>query len=281
MYIKPLYEVHPSDIKINLRSYMKYTPIMTKSHINSRKQSGFLYLASGRYRFTFGDGEVVAEDGDLVYLPEGSSYSFELSGESPLCMMLETSLSYSNDKFVFCKHPTIADRDATGKAKDAILALTNTSGRYEKLAAVLYCLDAFSGVKDSIGDGPNSQIMPALKYIEEHCNEKIKIEDVARLCFISESQLRRIFQKELGMSPVEYKNQKRMHDAMNMLKYSYIGVGEVASSLGFESVYVFSRVFKRYVGVSPTDFRKNLEYIRKKKERLLNNSAEGSKEKSN
>lgn len=267
MYVRPLYEIHPSDIKIHLRSYMKYTPIMSKSHVNSRKQSGFLYMISGGYRFRFGDEELFADASDLVYLPEGSSYSFELSGENPLCIMMETSLTYGDEEFAFCTHPTVADRDATEKARAAMCALGNASGRYERMAAVLYCLDAFSGIKDSISDGPNSQILPALKYIEEHCNEKIKVRDAARLCFISESQLRRIFDKELGMSPIEYKNQKRMHMAMNMLKYSYIGVGEVASSLGFESVYVFSRVFKKYVGVSPTDFRKNLEFMRKKKER--------------
>ena len=267
MNIKPLYEISPSDIKITLRSYMKYTPIMSKSHINERKQSGFLYLISGRYRFIFGCEEIVAEAEDLVYLPEGSSYSFELSGDDPLCIMIETSLFHAEDKFAFCKHPTIADRAATQKARAAISTLTGSSGRYEKMAAVLYCLDAFSGVEDAIGDGPNSQIMPALKYIEEHCNEKITVKDAAKLCFISESQLRRIFQRELGISPIEYKNQRRMHEAMNMLKYSYSGVGEIASSLGFESVYVFSRVFKKHVGVSPTDFRKNLEYLRKEKER--------------
>jgi iron complex transport system substrate-binding protein len=238
---------------------------MSKSHVNLRKQSGFLYLISGRYRFRFGEEELLAEAEDLVYLPEGSSYSFELSGEKPLCIMIETSLTYGNDSFVFCTHPTVADRESTEKARAAVSSLTDTSGRYERMAAVLYCLDAFSSIKDSISDGPNSRIMPALKYIEEHCNEKIKVRDAARLCFISESQLRRIFEKELGMSPIEYKNQRRMHLAMNMLKYSHSGVGEIASSLGFESVYVFSRVFKKHVGVSPTDFRKNIEFLRKKK----------------
>ena len=258
MYVKPLYEINPADMKIKLHSYMKYTPIVTKSHINERKQSGFLYLISGRYRFAFGEEEVVAEAEDLVYLPEGSSYSFELSGDDPLCIMIETSLSYLDDRFAFCKHPTIAERTATQKARTAISSLTGTSGRYEKMAALLYCLDAFSGVEDAIGDGPNSQIMPALRYIDEHCNEKIRVDEVAKLCFISESQLRRIFRRELGVSPIEYKNQRRMHEAVNMLKYSYSGVGEIASSLGFESVYIFSHVFKKYMGVSPTEFRKIL-----------------------
>lgn len=126
---------------------------------------------------------------------------------------------------------------------------------FEKKAAAYILLEQFYRFCDRNSNMP-SRIAPAVEYISSHCNEKLYMADVSRLCLLSESQMRRLFREELGMSPVDFKNAKRMESARELLAYSYMTVGEIAASLGFENTYSFSTFFKKYQGISPMEYRK-------------------------
>ena len=74
--------------------------------------------------------------------------------------------------------------------------------------------------------------------------------------------LRKVFKKEMGVSPLEYMTSLRMKNAESLL--STIGangyaIAEVAHMCGFENALYFSRVFKKYFGCSPSEFVKNQE----------------------
>ena len=124
-----------------------------------------------------------------------------------------------------------------------------------KLTADVYSVLSlfFERVKDSREE---LQIYNALKLIEEHYNEPISVSQLANASAMSQSQLRRLFQKETGMSPIEYKNHLRIKKASDMLLYSGQTVMEISQCLGFKNPFVFSRVFKQEKGQSPSEFRK-------------------------
>ncbi len=110
----------------------------------------------------------------------------------------------------------------------------------------------FERVRDSREE---LQIYPALRLLEEHYNEQVSVNRLAEACALSQSQLRRLFQKETGTSPVDYKNHLRIKKAADMLLYSQATVAEISQSLGFKNPFVFSRVFKQLKGVSPKEYR--------------------------
>ncbi len=76
---------------------------------------------------------------------------------------------------------------------------------------------------------------------------------MAAYCHVSESQLRRIFKKETGVSPKLYLDQVKMKKACELLKKGF-GVANVADLLGYADPFHFSRRFKAIQGVSPRDF---------------------------
>ncbi|MEW9699458.1 AraC family transcriptional regulator [Paenibacillus sp. SI8] len=85
--------------------------------------------------------------------------------------------------------------------------------------------------------------------------------EAAEVCerhHISLSTLRRMIHKATGYSLHEYVHRLKISEAKNMLLNTHQSVKETAVSLGFKDVFYFSRLFKKYVGVSPMHYRANV-----------------------
>ena len=259
MKTEKLSQVQPDLVTVKFLSYMRYNPRFKSNYITKRKQSSFLHVIGGSYEFYFDGGNVVIGDGDSVYLPEGSAYGYKLLSEKAECIQMEFAVFVDGEPLAFAPHPMAVGKDNCERARKCFLGLSRNMGAFGKNAAIFELLGCFNDDSVVSDSGESSRILPAIRYIEEHCTEQIYIKDIADLCYISQSQLRRLFVQELGMSPIEFKNHKRMELAMNMLKYTYSRVGEVADSVGFDSIYVFSRVFTKHFGISPLKYRKSLK----------------------
>ena len=83
-------------------------------------------------------------------------------------------------------------------------------------------------------------------------------EEYAEMCGLSKSHFIRIFHKSLGMPPQKYRAAVAIREARHLLKSN--SVTSTASILGYTDVFYFSRVFKKFVGISPNEFKKNYEY---------------------
>ncbi len=92
------------------------------------------------------------------------------------------------------------------------------------------------------------------KYINEHIEEKITLNQAAEAFSISPNYLSVLFSKYGGCGFTDYVNQRKVEMAKGMLKGGNLKVYEVSNVLGFESPFYFSRVFKKVTGVSPRDF---------------------------
>jgi two-component system response regulator YesN len=67
-----------------------------------------------------------------------------------------------------------------------------------------------------------------------------------------------MFREELGITFVEYLTMVRMEEAKKLLMDPSLSVVAVASQVGYEDASYFSKVFKKYVGVSPNRYRRNI-----------------------
>ena len=97
------------------------------------------------------------------------------------------------------------------------------------------------------------------KYISEHYTEKICLNS---LCFIfgtNKTSLCREFKNTYGMTVLEYVHHLRIKYAKKMLRSSEMSVTQMSEILGFDSVHYFSRLFKRHIGVSPTEYSKSIK----------------------
>lgn len=94
-----------------------------------------------------------------------------------------------------------------------------------------------------------------IQYIETHYNEKISLEQMAKMVYLSPSYLSRIFKQETGELFNVYINRIRIEKSKALLPNGSLHLADIAVAVGFEDQSYFTKVFKRVVGVTPNRYR--------------------------
>ena len=95
----------------------------------------------------------------------------------------------------------------------------------------------------------------AVRYINNHFSEKIRIRDLAERIGISRSYLVKLMKQETGMSPQEFLIETRMRRAKDLLTRTHDPIRNIASECGYDDALAFSKVFKSRFGMNPSDYR--------------------------
>ncbi|MGX7195919.1 AraC family transcriptional regulator [Enterococcus olivae] len=98
-------------------------------------------------------------------------------------------------------------------------------------------------------------INQALNYIEEHLDQEIDYQEIARIALTSEQYFKRLFSSLSGMTLSEYIRKRRLTQAAFELKKSDDKVVDIALKYGYTSPDAFSRAFQQLHGVTPTEAR--------------------------
>jgi AraC-like DNA-binding protein len=105
-------------------------------------------------------------------------------------------------------------------------------------------------------ENPTRQlIQKAIFLLRESLDKAVHMEDLARELPMGYSKFRKQFKTVTGVSPHEYHLGLRIDKARELLRSTTLNVNEIAYHTGFESVYYFSRLFKKKTGLSPRHFR--------------------------
>lgn len=92
-------------------------------------------------------------------------------------------------------------------------------------------------------------------YIGKHYREKIYLNDLAEKMGITPTYLSRLFSQEMGVPLQEYIVQVRIERAKNLLAYSEAPISEIGDYVNFPSQSYFGRVFRKYTGLTPRQYR--------------------------
>lgn len=100
-------------------------------------------------------------------------------------------------------------------------------------------------------------IQKAVDYLQQNYRDKITLEDVAVSIHLNPQYLSRIFKKEIGQSFVDHLNKLRIKHACELLKQTNYPIYRIAIEVGFSDAPYFTRVFVKYMNMTPGDFRKS------------------------
>ena len=103
-----------------------------------------------------------------------------------------------------------------------------------------------------------SEVLDAMKYIKNHFYENVTVESAAQSLGISASRLMHIFKENVGITFNECVMESRIHAAIRLMKTGKYRIYEVAELVGYTDIRHFSQVFKKFTGVMPDTYRKDL-----------------------
>lgn len=105
-----------------------------------------------------------------------------------------------------------------------------------------------------------SRIGFAVDYIRKNLHQKLSIDSIAKLAYVSKSNFFKMFKDELGTSPNDFILQERINRAKELLA-GQNSIKETAFQTGFSDTNYFTRVFKQLVGVTPKSYQTKSLFI--------------------
>jgi two-component system response regulator YesN len=141
---------------------------------------------------------------------------------------------------------------------------SNSSNTINKLISVGTFEDVISWIRQlnstinnyniSVTSKSNNLIDSAKEFILEHIDTKLTLNSVANYLSITPSYLSHLFKKECNRNFVDYINQLKIDKACKLLNENQYLIYEIAYMLGFDNAYYFTKIFKKYKGVTPKEY---------------------------
>ncbi|MCU6711439.1 helix-turn-helix domain-containing protein [Paenibacillus sp. J5C_2022] len=133
-----------------------------------------------------------------------------------------------------------------------ICELEEWSARLEQIFNEMIALIDYSKVELS----HTHHVLAVRNYIHDHLKDDITLAGLAERFHFSPQYLAKRFKQEYNTTIIHYLNQQRMEKASSLLLHTDMSVQAIATESGFEELNYFSKVFRKYFGLSPTSYRK-------------------------
>ena len=101
----------------------------------------------------------------------------------------------------------------------------------------------------------SDRIKSMLSFIHKNYNKQITLNDISKSVNLSERECLRCFKNTLGISPIQYILKYRVSIATKMLRENKDPITIISDAVGFDSPSYFSKIFKRFIGITPTQYR--------------------------
>jgi len=100
----------------------------------------------------------------------------------------------------------------------------------------------------------NEHLMKAINFIKKNYESEISLDMVAKNVFVSGYYLSHLFRDEMNMTFSDYVNKVRMEAAVKLMKERRLSISDIAIKTGFKEAGYFSKIFKKYHGISPKKY---------------------------
>jgi AraC-like DNA-binding protein len=101
-------------------------------------------------------------------------------------------------------------------------------------------------------------VVAAEKFLRKHHSDRVTMDDLAEHLGLSRARMFEVFKKETGLSPNDYLQRHRVECCKGLLSGTDRTITDIALGAGFGSSQYFSRVFRRYCGMTPMEFRNRI-----------------------
>ena len=154
-----------------------------------------------------------------------------------------------------------ADSRSYEEVQDAIAYGLRTLSKDIIMENIDLALEIAQGTETTETTSINNQVESVHEYISEHFAEHLSLSDLAEQFFVEASYLSRKFSQKYGETITAYITRCRMDRAKELMKEPQNKLEVISLTVGYDDYNYFSRVFRRFEGTSPSEFRKNVAGI--------------------
>ena len=242
----------------------------------TRPLTSFTQLLSGRSRISFDKSptsEILRHPGHTSYLPAGAwrkADGLSVDGADFIWVRVSYTIFGGMDLLSFFNVPRVFPMEYAGEFKNLISALLEFEKDIEtpllkkavKMQKILYellylVLELSKPRSDDFYPiGVAQRFAPALEYINAHFNEPVQVNKLAKLVGLSKSRFHKVFKQAFNISPTEYQLRLKIKESQKLLLFSDLNMAQIAEKNGYIDQFYFSRTFRKRIGQSPTQYRK-------------------------
>jgi len=244
-------------------------------HSVTRRPAGrsdyqLLYIAAGKAHFYFSGEDRIVPAGHMVLFQPGQPQHYEYFAEdTPQVSWIHFSgyeVEHILQEYALLMDDPVfyvgTSSSFENLFKSIIAELQSRKPGFEKLTATylqqvfLFAYRARSQQHETFSSFLQEETYLARDYFSTHYSEPICIELYAQSRGISVSWLQRGFRKLLNQSPAHFLLMTRLNNAAILLETTDHAIGSIAAMVGYEDPLYFSRLFRKYKGLSPSEYRR-------------------------
>lgn len=241
-----------------------------------RNDYQLIYIAAGKGNFKFQDKNIVVDKGNMVLYRPGEQQIYKYSPTDKVeVYWVHFTGSQVEDFLLNCNLPKGKNVFYTGTSSDfqwlynqMIRELQLRRNNYDELLQILLrhlLLITNRSIQEQEKGIQNlfNEIESAIHFFNKNYNKPITIEQYAKEHFISTNRFIQNFKNVAGVTPQQYIIQLRISVAKELLVSSDKNIKEIAFEIGYNNALYFSRLFRKTVGLSPSDYRANTRFKNK------------------
>lgn len=247
----------------------------TFSCINAPKTNDmFLFLNGCVGEYTTCDGKkIIAPKKSVVYVPRNSQYTFrclEVDEDTFQTIIINFNL-FDEKGEIFSLGNKINVMDDLNHIRFEMLfsSIANVSSQNIRFPSALRAnfykiiTEICSHFhKQNIFSDKFEVISNGILYLEESEDIDLSVARIAKMCNVSEIYFRKLFKEYSGLTPIQFKINKKIEKAKQYLAFENKTIKETAEALGFKEIAYFCRIFKEKTGVAPGEYiKKNNRYV--------------------
>lgn len=238
-----------------LSSFCKYN--IAGNTIKNRASHVFFLRIQGSVVYDFGNKTLIANEGELIFLPKGSTYAYRRLSDDAMYTSINFQCDFSTPSVPRCfSLDNFYDKDFIANHFSSMWTLGTQADKYKCLSHFYNLLSYLSTIEHSDYSEKKKfkTIEPAVNYLKEHLYDcSLKTNNLHLLCGVSDTYFRQIFVSNFGITPQEYIVSKRLNHAKSIIdSRDFESISEVATSVGYNDPLYFSKAFKKMYGCSPS-----------------------------
>jgi len=232
-------------------------------------QNKFYYVTEGAFFITIDGKDYTAKPGDWFFIPAGVSHQYHRFPDKP---MVKYWMHFDLHPSANLLAPLQVHHRVNAAKSPRVQALFEEFGRLhnsrelcDRLRVKAIILDLLAEYIQLAGrntevawDERDEEMRNVLSYIHENFKRNLTTEELAAVCHMHPTHFIRAFKQQTAQTPHQYITDVRMEYARQLLDRSDRTIVQIAEDAGFYDLAHFSRSFKRYFALTPTQYRNTL-----------------------